>query len=57
MDLSRYDYTNVRPHSSLGNKIPVEVRRVLEQFEGTAHDAFAQNETKEYEIQTRKLSL
>ena len=31
--------------------------RALEQFEGSAHDALAQNETDEYEIQTRKLSL
>jgi putative transposase len=30
---------------------------MLEQFEGSAPDAFAQNETEEYEIQTRKLSL
>jgi putative transposase len=55
--LWRYDYNNVRPHSSLGNQAPAEARRALEQFEGTAHDALAQNDDEEYEIQTRKLSL
>jgi len=53
----RYDYNNVRPHSSLGNKTPAEARRALEQFECSALDTLAQNETEEYEIQTRKLSL
>jgi len=55
--LWRYDYNNVRPHSSLENQTPAEARRALEQFEGSAHDALAQIETEEYEIQTRKLSL
>jgi len=55
--LWRYDYNNVRPHSSLGNKTPAEARRALEQIEGSAHDALAQNKTTDYEIQTRKLSL
>jgi putative transposase len=55
--LWRYDYNNVRPHSSLGNKTPAEARRALEQSEDTAHDALAQNSAKDYEIQTRKLSL
>ena len=31
--------------------------RALAPFEGSAHDALAQNETDEYEIQARKLSL
>jgi putative transposase len=53
----RYDYNNVRPHSSLGNQTPAEAHRALEQFEGSAYDALAQTETNEYEIQTRKLSL
>ena len=44
--LWRYDYNNVRPHSSLGNQTPAEARRAL-----------AQNDDEEYEIQTRKLSL
>ena len=55
--LWRYDYNHVRPHSSFGNKTPAEARRALEQFEGPTQDALAQNETLEYEIQTRKLSL
>jgi putative transposase len=55
--LGRYNYTHVRPHSSLGNQTPAEARRALEQFEGFAHDALAQNEATDYEIQTRKLSL
>jgi putative transposase len=33
--LWRYDYNNVRPHSSLDNKTPAEARRALEQFEGS----------------------
>jgi putative transposase len=53
----QYDYNNVRPHSSLGNQTPAEARRTLEQFEGSTYDALAQSDDKEYEIQTRKLSL
>jgi putative transposase len=52
--LWRYDYNNVRPHSSLENQTPAEARRALE---GSAQDALAQNETEEYETHTRKLSL
>ena len=55
--LWRYDCNQVRPHSSLENQTPAEARRALEQLEGSAHDALAQTETEEYEIQTRKLSL
>jgi putative transposase len=55
--LWRYDYNNVRPHSSLRNQTPAEARRALQQIEGSAHDALAQNETTDYKIQTRKLSL
>ena len=55
--LWRYDYNNVRPHSSLGNRTPAEARRRLVQFEGSAHDALAQTNDEEYEIQTRKPSL
>ena len=55
--LWRYDYNNVRPHSSLENQTPAEARRALEQFEGSAHDALAQTDDEEYETQTRKLSL
>lgn len=31
--LWRYDYNNVRPHSSLGKKTPSDARRALEQSE------------------------
>ena len=55
--LWRYDDNNVRPHSSVGNKTPAETRRALEQFEGSAHNALAQNETEEYKTQTCKLLL
>jgi putative transposase len=52
------NYCNkVRPHSSLGNQTPADARRALEQFEGAAHAALAQNHTQECAIQTRKPSL
>ncbi|WP_092061987.1 IS3 family transposase [Poseidonocella pacifica] len=51
----RYDYNNVRPHSSLGNKTPAEARRALELLDGTAPGALATSETDEY--QTQGLSL
>ena len=49
--LWRYD-NNVRPHSSVGNKTPAETRQALEQFQGSAHDALAQNETEENEVRS-----
>jgi putative transposase len=49
--------TTSDPHSSLGNKTPAEARRAFEQFKGSANDALAQNETEEYQTQTRKLPL
>ena len=55
--LWRYDYNAVRPHSSLGNQTPLEARRALEQFEGAAPGALAQNDQFNYQFQTRKLSL
>ncbi|GAA6174441.1 hypothetical protein GCM10007927_23750 [Sulfitobacter pacificus] len=55
--LWRYDYNNVRPHSSPGNQTPAEARRALEQFEGSAHAALAQTDDQDYEIETRRLSL
>ena len=55
--LWRYDYNNVRPHSSLGDQTPAEARRTLEQFEGSAPGPLAQPETQDYENQTRRLSL
>jgi len=55
--LWRYDYNNVRPHSSLANQTPAEARRTLEQFEGSAPDALAQTNDEDYKTRTRKLSL
>jgi len=55
--LWRYDYNNVRPHSSLGNQTPAEARRTLEQFESSTPGALAQTDDEEYENQTSKLSL
>ena len=55
--LWRYDYNNVRPHSSLGNKTSAEARRALEELKGSAHDARAQNKTEVYKTQNSKLSL
>ncbi|MCP1167930.1 transposase, partial [Limimaricola sp. ASW11-118] len=52
-----YDYNAVRPHSSLGNQTPLEARRALEQFEGSAPGALARNDQSNYQSQTRKLSL
>jgi hypothetical protein len=53
----RYDYNNVRPHSSLENQTPAQARRAFEQFKGSVHDGLAQTDDEEYQIQTRKLSL
>jgi putative transposase len=55
--LWRYDYNNIRPHSSLSNQTPAEARRTLEQFEGAAPGALSQNTDQEYESQTCRLSL
>jgi putative transposase len=49
--LWRYNYNNVRPHSSLDNKTPAEARRALDQSEGSAPDALAQPETDQYQPQ------
>jgi len=53
--LWRYDYNNVRPHSSLGNQTPAEARRPLELFDGNAPGALATPKTDHY--QTQGLSL
>jgi putative transposase len=50
-----YDYNNVRPHSSLGNKTPIEARRAFELSEDDAPDNLATSETEDY--QTQGLSL
>ena len=55
--LWRYDYNAVRPHSSLGNQTPLEARRTLDQCEGSAPGALAQNDRPDYRSQTRRLSL
>jgi putative transposase len=47
----RYDYNNVRPHSSLGNKTPAEARRALELFDGPATGALATPEANAYQPQ------
>ena len=49
--LWRYDYNNVRPHSSLGNRSPAKARRALAQSEGSAPGALAQPETDHYQPQ------
>jgi putative transposase len=49
--LWRYDYNNVRPHSSLGNKTPSDARRALEQLEGSAHGALAPVQNDDYQPQ------
>ena len=53
--LWRYDYNQVRPHSSLGNQTPAEARRALELVDGNAPGALATPETDDY--QTQGLSL
>jgi hypothetical protein len=53
--LWRYDYNNVRPHSSLGNQTPAEARRALELLDGSAPGALAQPEIDHY--QPKRLSL
>ena len=54
--LWRYDYNNVRPHSSLGNRTPKQARQALELFEGSTPAALAKPETDDYQNQTRRLS-
>ena len=55
--LWRYDYNAVMPHSSLANLPPLEARRTLEQFEGSAPGALARMDQSKYQSQTRRLSL
>jgi len=67
--LWRYDDNNVRPHSSLDNKttaeapsygLPCKPRLAMVvrlRNLRAPHDALAQNDTTEYEIQTRNLSF
>ena len=53
--LCRYDYNNVRPHSSLNNKTPVQARMALVQQEAPEPNPLAQPKTNDY--QPRRLSL
>ena len=46
--LWRYDYYQVRPHSSQRNKAPDERRRTLEEIEGSSYDTLAQIDDNEY---------
>jgi putative transposase len=46
--LWRYDYNNVRPHSSLGNRTPAEARRAPELVGGSAPGALAKDSTSHY---------
>ena len=47
----RYDYTNVRPHSPLGNQTPTEASRTLALLDGAAPGALARPETDAYQPQ------
>ena len=53
--LWRYDYNDVRPHSSLANKTPAEARRALELFDGSAPAALVTPETGDYQQARRSL--
>jgi putative transposase len=44
----RYDYNNVRPHSSLGNRAPAQARRAFEQHETITPDALVQAQELSY---------
>ena len=51
----RYDYNNVRPHSSLENRTPAQARRTFVQDERITPDALVQASVPEYS--TARLSL
>ncbi len=55
--LWRYDYSAIRPHSSLANQTPLQARRTLELLGGSAPGALAPEDKPEYQNQTRRLSL
>jgi putative transposase len=55
--LWRYDYNNVRPHSSMGNQTPAEARRALELFDRTAPDTLGEPETDDYQTQGFSLRM
>jgi putative transposase len=49
--LWRYDYNNVRPHSSLGGRAPAEARRALDRTQRAAPDALAGPHHDQYQPQ------
>ncbi|WP_324260970.1 IS3 family transposase [Altererythrobacter sp. H2] len=51
----RYDYNNVRPHSSLGNRTPTQARRTFQQDGSVTPGALVP--AGEHEYQTGRLSL
>ncbi|HPY52097.1 MAG TPA: IS3 family transposase [Sedimentisphaerales bacterium] len=51
----RYDYNNVRPHSSLGNRTPAQARRTFLLNGGVTSDALVP--VGQHEYQTGRLSL
>jgi putative transposase len=51
LGLWRYDYNNVRPHSSLGTKTPAEARRALGLSEGSAPGALGHAQNDNYQPQ------
>jgi putative transposase len=51
----RYDYNNVRPHSSLGNRTPAQARRAFLQDGSISPDALVL--AGQHEYQTGRLSL
>ncbi|WP_397586998.1 IS3 family transposase [Sphingobium fuliginis] len=51
----RYDYNNVRPHSSLGNRTPAQARRAFLHDESVTPDALVP--VGQHEYQTGRLSL
>ncbi len=51
----RYDYNNVRPHSSLGNRTPAQARRAFPLNGGVTPDALVP--VGQHEYQTGRLSL
>ena len=44
--LWRYDYNNVRPHSSLENQTPAEARRALTRYDSTVFTMAQDNSRK-----------
>ncbi|WP_162799116.1 integrase core domain-containing protein, partial [Paracoccus indicus] len=55
--LWRYDHNAVRPHSSLGNLMPLEARRTLASPQGAAPGALARKPSADYQSQTGRPSL